>query len=205
MPRKTSRARVPFGKKIKKARLDKKITFNNLANETGFSVDYLKDIEGGKVIPPVGALLQISRALMIDSDTLLIEQEATLKNRVKAFTKRTENYDYTTLTPGAENKHLKAFKVTVKALQEHKPHGLFLENLFGFGPGEFELSHFLHASKFGFGFAARHFLDTEIDQDRDEQSQATSNEEDIPPADTGRDHQRQDHTQQVADRLAELQ
>ena len=120
MPRKTSRAGVPFGKKIRKARLDKKITFNNLANETGFSVEYLKDIEGGKVIPPVGALLQISRALMIDSDTLLTEQEATLKNRVKAFTKRTENYDYTTLTPGAENKHLKAFKVTVKALQEHK-------------------------------------------------------------------------------------
>jgi mannose-6-phosphate isomerase-like protein (cupin superfamily) len=120
MPRKKSGALEPFGKKIKKVRLEKKVTFNNLANETGFSVDYLKDIEGGKEIPPVGALLQISRALMIDSDTLLTEQEATLKNRVTAFTKRTENYDYTTLTPGAENKHLKAFKVTVKALQEHK-------------------------------------------------------------------------------------
>ncbi len=120
MPRKKAGAPVPFGKKIKKARLDKKITFDNLANETGFSIDYLKNIEAGKVIPPVGALLQISRALMIDSDTLLVEQETTLKNRVKAFKKRTENYDYTTLTPGAENKHLKAFKVTVKALQEHK-------------------------------------------------------------------------------------
>ena len=39
---------------------------------------------------------------------------------MKAFAKRTENYAYLTLTPGAENKHLKAFKVTVDPLQDHK-------------------------------------------------------------------------------------
>ena len=74
----------------------------------------------GKAIPPVGALLQISRALELDAGFLLREEEANLKSRIKAFTKRTENYAYTTLTPGAENKHLKAFKVTVDAQQDHK-------------------------------------------------------------------------------------
>jgi quercetin dioxygenase-like cupin family protein len=120
MPRKKSHRLVPIGKKIKKARIGKKVTFNNLANETGFSIEYLKDVEVGKVIPPVGAILQISRALKIDSDDLLAEQESTLKSRVKDYTKRTENYAYTTLTPGAENKHLKAFKVNIEALKEHK-------------------------------------------------------------------------------------
>ncbi len=120
MPKKTAQKLVPVGKKIKKARTQKKVSFDRLANETGFTVEYLKKIETGKEIPPVGALLQISRALELDSGYLLREQETNLRKRVKAYTKRTENYAYTTLTPGAENKHLKAFKVTVDALKDHK-------------------------------------------------------------------------------------
>jgi quercetin dioxygenase-like cupin family protein len=120
MPRKKSVKSEPVGKKIKRARTQKKITHAQLANETGFSVDYLKSIESGAEIPPVGALLQISRALELDSGILLRDQQSNLKSRIKAFAKRTENYAYTTLTPGAENKHLKAFKVTVDALQDHK-------------------------------------------------------------------------------------
>jgi len=111
---------APVGKKIKTARLGKKISFDQLANETGFSIDYLKEIESGKKTPPVGTLLQIARALEIDSGMLLREEESKLKKRIKAYTKRTDNYAYETLTPGAENKHLKAFRVTVESMQEHK-------------------------------------------------------------------------------------
>jgi quercetin dioxygenase-like cupin family protein len=111
---------VPVGKKIKKVRTEKKITFDKMANETGFSIDYLKKIEAGKVIPPVGSLLQIARALEIDSTLFLKKQETKLTERIRAYTERTENYAYSTLTPGAENKHLKAFLVTVDPLQEHK-------------------------------------------------------------------------------------
>ena len=91
-----------------------------MANETGFSIDYLKQIEAGKKIPPVGALLQIARALEIDSGFFLREQETAMQTRVRAFSKRTDNYAYTTLTPGAENKHLKAFKVTIEAQKDHE-------------------------------------------------------------------------------------
>ncbi|MFC1813730.1 helix-turn-helix domain-containing protein [Thermodesulfobacteriota bacterium] len=111
---------VPVGKKIKKERLRKKMSLDRVANETGLSIDYLKKIEAGKEIPPVGTLLQLSRALEIDSGFFLREQETSLKSRIKAYTKRTENYAYTTLTPGAENKHLKAFKVTIDPMQDHK-------------------------------------------------------------------------------------
>jgi transcriptional regulator with XRE-family HTH domain len=120
MAKKKADAVVPVGKKIKKERLKKKISLERVANETGFSIDDLKQIEAGKKIPPVGTLLQIARALEIDSGFFLREQETDLKRRIKAYTKRTENYAYTTLTPGAENKHLKAFKVFIESMQDHK-------------------------------------------------------------------------------------
>ena len=118
-PKKTG-SLEPVGKKIKKARTAKKMTYDMLANETGFAVAYLKNIESGKEIPPVGALLQISRALEIDSGALLKDSATQMRSRIRAYTKRTDNYAYTTLTPGAENKHLKAFKVTISPLQDHK-------------------------------------------------------------------------------------
>jgi len=120
MPRKKAPTAVPVGKKIKKARTEKKVSFSTLANETGFSIDYIKDIEAGKETPPVGALLQIARALEIDSGFLLRKQKQALEKRVKSYTERTENYAYTTLTPGAENKHLKAFKVVIEPMTDHK-------------------------------------------------------------------------------------
>ena len=120
MPRKKKVPPVPVGTKIKKARTSKKFNLDRVANETGFSTEYLKEVETGKVMPPVGALLQIARALEIDSGSLLREPESKLESRIKAHTKRTDNYAYTTLTPGAENKHLKAFRVLIEAQQDHK-------------------------------------------------------------------------------------
>ncbi len=120
MAKKKEDAFVPVGKKIRRERVNKKMSLDRVANETGFSIDYLKEVEAGKVIPPVGVLLQLSRALEIDSGFFLREQESSLKSRIKAYTMRTENYAYTTLTPGAENKHLKAFKVTIETMQDHK-------------------------------------------------------------------------------------
>lgn len=121
MPRKKKTGLTPVGQKIKTVRLGKKISLDNLANETGFSTAYLKQIEAGDEMPPVGALLQISRALQIDSALFLREEEESkLSDRIQAYSKRTDNYAYVTLTPGAENKHLKAFKVTIDALSDHK-------------------------------------------------------------------------------------
>lgn len=118
MPRK--KAPTPVGKKIRKFRLEKKKTLGQVANDTGCSIDYLKSVEAGKEMPPVGVLLSISRALEIDSGMLLKEQEESRESRAKAYTKRTDNYAYDTLTPGAENKHLKAFRVRIDARKDHK-------------------------------------------------------------------------------------
>jgi len=110
---------TPIGKRIKKARLDKKMSLETMANETGLSKETLTNIEAGEKRPSVGNLLQISRALHIDSGFLLKEQDEALEERSKAYTKRTDHYAYTTLTPNAENKHLKAFRIVVEARKSH--------------------------------------------------------------------------------------
>jgi mannose-6-phosphate isomerase-like protein (cupin superfamily) len=120
MPKSKKPQRMVIGVKIKNVRMEKGVPLERIANETGFSVDHLKKIESGKAIPPVGAILQIARALEIDSASLLREPESKMEKRIKAHTKRTENYAYSTLTPGAENKHLKAFRVLIEANEEHK-------------------------------------------------------------------------------------
>ncbi len=99
MPSKNSSGKdSSVGKKIKKVRNDKKITLDRVANETGLTIENLKDIESGKVMPAVGTLLQIARALEIDSGFFLREQESNLEKRVQAYTIRTDNYAYETLT-----------------------------------------------------------------------------------------------------------
>ncbi|MCG8640071.1 MAG: XRE family transcriptional regulator [Desulfobacterales bacterium] len=110
---------LPIGKRIRRARLDKKITLDVIANETGMSKARIKQIESGEKRPSVGTLLQISRALHVDSSFLLKTAEDQVEKRSKAYTKRTDNYAYTALTTHAENKHLKAFKIVIEAGKKH--------------------------------------------------------------------------------------
>lgn len=110
---------VSVGKIIKKERIKKEVPIDFVANETGFSTEYLEKVEAGGAMPPVGTLLQIARALDIDSALLLKEQESDVTTRISASTKRTDNYAYKTLTPGVEKKHLKAFQVTIDPKQDH--------------------------------------------------------------------------------------
>lgn len=118
--RKRSPKPTPVGKRIKSVRTRKKMSLDQVANDTGCSIDYLKRVETGQEMPPVGTLLQIARALQIDSGFFLKEQSDTRKARAKAFAVRTADYAYTTLTPGAENKHLKAFRIQIDARKDHK-------------------------------------------------------------------------------------
>jgi transcriptional regulator with XRE-family HTH domain len=120
MAKRTPPAPTPVGKKIKTVRTQKKMTLDQVANETGCSIDYLKQVESGQEMPPVGTLLQIARALQIDSGFLLKTQEKIRRQRSQALAKRTDNYAYTTLASGADHKHLKAFRIQIEAQKAHK-------------------------------------------------------------------------------------
>ena len=111
----------PLGKKLMKLRRQKKLTLMNVANETGLKKEYISQVEKGEVIPPVSVILQISRALEIDSSILLREEEKEVGKKTDTdYQKRTEAYAYETLTPEARHKHLKAFRVFIDPKSDHK-------------------------------------------------------------------------------------
>ncbi len=109
-----------LGERIRKSRVEKGLTLTQLANETGVPEHDLEKIEAGETMPPVGSLLSLSRALDLDSDAFLKEEKAARKKLAKAYEKRTENYAYETLAPGARHKHMKAFRIRIEPKSAHQ-------------------------------------------------------------------------------------
>lgn len=110
-----------IGRKIRILRRRKGLSLKQLGNDTGLKPDYISQIEKGEVIPPVAVLLQLSKALEIDSGVLLSEERRKVKEKsLDDYQKRTESYAYVNLTPEARHKHLKAFKVFIDPESEHK-------------------------------------------------------------------------------------
>jgi electron transfer flavoprotein alpha subunit/quercetin dioxygenase-like cupin family protein len=113
---------ISFGQRIKKLREDRKMGLEGLAEKTGQPPEFIEQVESDSLIPPVSFLLQLSQALQIDPSHFLTEQEKMQIDgkRQEAFVKRTQNYSYRTLTPGAADKHLRSFMVTIEPREKHK-------------------------------------------------------------------------------------
>jgi electron transfer flavoprotein alpha subunit/transcriptional regulator with XRE-family HTH domain len=119
----TAETSVGFGEKVQKLREANGWSLETLAEKTGQSPEFIGQVENNEIVPAVSFLLRLSRALDVEPGTFLREEEkaAILDQRAQAFVKRTKNYFYRTLTPGAENEHLRAFMITIEAKQTHKP------------------------------------------------------------------------------------
>ncbi len=115
MPKKPQKTQS-LADRIRTMRERQHLELEQLAEKTGYSKEYLQGIEDGKVSPPVGALIQISRALVIDSWSLLSDEK---KRRRQGYLKRTKVYAYKCLTPDAEDKHLWAYLITLDPKKEH--------------------------------------------------------------------------------------
>jgi electron transfer flavoprotein alpha subunit len=113
---------VTFGQRIKKLREDHKMSVIDLAEKTGQPPEFIDQVESDSLTPPVSFLLQLSQALRMDPSHFLTEQEKIHIDgkRQEGFVKRTQNYSYRTLTPGAADKHLRAFMVTIEPREDHK-------------------------------------------------------------------------------------
>jgi len=113
---------ISFGQRVKKLREDHKMTMVDLAEKTGQPPEFIEEVESDRLTPPVSFLLQLSQALQIDPSNFLTEQEKIQIDgkRQEGFIKRTQNYSYRTLTPGAADKHLRAFMVTIEPKEKHK-------------------------------------------------------------------------------------
>ena len=113
---------VTFGQRIKKMREDHKMSVIDLAEKTEQPPEFIEQAESDSLTPPVSFLLQLSQALQIDPSQFLTEQEKIQIDgkRQEGFIKRTQNYSYRILTPGAADKHLRAFMVTIEPKESHK-------------------------------------------------------------------------------------
>ncbi|MBF0526304.1 MAG: cupin domain-containing protein [Deltaproteobacteria bacterium] len=116
------RTDVSFGQRVKKLRQDRKLTLEQLAAQTGQTPEFIAQVEEDAVTPPVSFLLQLSHALEIDPSRFLSDQEKMEigAKRQEGFAKRTQSYSYQTLTPGAADKHLRGFLVSIEPKEKHK-------------------------------------------------------------------------------------
>jgi len=112
-----------FGAKIQKIRESREWNIEQLAKATGQTPEFLTLVESDEMSPPVSFLLSLAGALGVDPGTFLRKEEQTAirDQRAQAFIKRTRSYSYETLTPGAEESHLRAFMVTIESHHAHKP------------------------------------------------------------------------------------
>ncbi len=110
-----------LGPEIRRLRQKEGLTLQDLARQTGLGEAYLHALEEQEEIPPVGAILQISRALSLDAGQLLKRAEVQDRGKKKRenYEKRRRSYAYKTLSPGGSKMHLKAFLVSIDPEQDH--------------------------------------------------------------------------------------
>jgi electron transfer flavoprotein alpha subunit len=112
-----------FGAMVRQLREARGWSAEELAQKTGQTPDFIDQVESDKMSPPVGFIIRMAHAMEVDPGTFLSKEEQTAirDRRAQAFHQRTENYSYTTLTPGAAESHLRAFMVTIDPHLAHKP------------------------------------------------------------------------------------
>lgn len=111
-----------FGEKVRRLRESHGWSIDDLAAHTGQTPEFIQEAEASRVIPSVSFMLSISKALDVDPGTFLRDEEknAIQDQRAQAFTMRNRDYAYKTLTPDAENQHLRGFLITIDPRQSHK-------------------------------------------------------------------------------------
>jgi len=108
-----------LGERISATRMKRELSIEDLADKVGCSSEYLEWIEKNEVDPPVALLLQLARALRVDSGAFIKTDASTYQRREEAA-KRTAHYLYTSLTPHEEDSHLMAFSITIPPKTVHQ-------------------------------------------------------------------------------------
>ncbi|HUT55199.1 MAG TPA: FAD-binding protein [bacterium] len=112
-----------LGAKVRGLREAQGWSREEMAESTGQTPEFIAQVEADEVTPSVAFLLRLAKALKVDPSAFLSESEksAIRDQRSRAFVKRTQNYSYQTLTPGAEHEHLRAFMIVIEPRQAHQP------------------------------------------------------------------------------------
>lgn len=112
---------LTLGQRVRVSREKMGLSIEDLAHESGYTADVLRDVEAEKMVPPVSLLLQLSRVLKLDMEDGEAEEDVkATRKRTKSHKKRVDSYAYNPLTKPAADKHLRAYNVTIEPNTEHK-------------------------------------------------------------------------------------
>jgi quercetin dioxygenase-like cupin family protein len=110
-----------LGQRMKNGRERMGMSIEDLALETGYLPEILREVEASRSVPPVSLVLQLSRILKLNMDELETEEETqATKRRSKSHKKRVDSYAYTPLSKPGTDKHLRGYLVTIDPLTAHK-------------------------------------------------------------------------------------
>jgi len=114
--------RGDLGGLVRELRERKGFDRDETARALEVSARELERIEKNEETPSVSFLLRVARLFRVDPAPFLTQAEGERADRKRAesFAKRTRNYSYRTLTPGAEQKHLRAFQIAIDPGRDHK-------------------------------------------------------------------------------------
>ncbi len=115
---------APIGKRLKELREMQRMSPEQFAKISGIDPDKLSDIESQKILPDLGTVVKLSKALRIGTSFLLGQESGYSYSVVKKNDRRNitrystgsserPNYTYQSLASGIKDKHMEAFLVTL--------------------------------------------------------------------------------------------
>jgi uncharacterized cupin superfamily protein len=117
---KAKQIKKSFGQSIRAYREERKLSIEELAHETGYPADLLEKVEKDETTAPVALVLQLSRTLKVNVETIDDDKSKKASSRVKSQKKRAGSYAYAQLTKSGANKHLGGYLVTIDPNTVHE-------------------------------------------------------------------------------------
>ena len=117
-----------IGQKIRALRQERRLTLQDLADQTGLSKPLLSQIENDQVTPPIATLLKISKGLKVEihyffesegnrQKFVLMRGEEVPASRRRPKGEITDGYLYRSLAPGIRHKNIEPFLVEFESTE----------------------------------------------------------------------------------------
>ncbi len=117
-------AEVNVGERVRTVREQKSLTLEDVSQRTDIDVDYLKQIEEGKISPPLGIVIKLAKALEMkmgyfisgEEDrpfTIVRRQDRKIISRYDSEKGKKYGYEYESLAPHKKDRHMEPFLVTL--------------------------------------------------------------------------------------------
>jgi quercetin dioxygenase-like cupin family protein len=113
-----------LGDRIRRARETRSLTFEDLSSRTGIALEALEQIEGGEMVPPLGELIKLGKALEmkmgyfispgVEKPMAIVRREARPQvSRYGMKLGEKYGYSYESLAPEKANRYMEPFLVTL--------------------------------------------------------------------------------------------